>query len=151
MDTNSTLHQSLLESLVPTTDRCMHVLFARCWVLHCHLFVNRHMQENSAVGEDRLLHRGINPTVHVVTWIPRAVARGMNRLIVAALSTDTFFTKRRAGCFPACTAFASADSTTFANGPDARLSTNLRVARASVTCLPRITSAIKRTLRGDWR
>jgi len=58
----------------------MRVLFARHWVLHHHLFLNRHVKENSAVGTDRLLHRGINPMVHVVTWIGRAVVRGVSLL-----------------------------------------------------------------------
>ena len=80
MDTNSTLHQCLLKGLAPTADRCVRILSARQWVLHCHLFVNRHVKENSSVATDHLLEPGINPMVHIVAWICRAVERDVNHL-----------------------------------------------------------------------
>jgi len=74
------LHQSLLEGLAPTTDRCMPVFFARHWVLHRHLFVNGCVEENGTIRKNCLLHCSIDPTWHVMAWIGRTVARGMNDL-----------------------------------------------------------------------
>jgi len=78
-------------------------------------------------------------------------ARGINRLYVVPLSTVTLVMLKWSTFLPACDALAAADLITLANGPDARLSTNCREARASFTFLPRTKSAIKRTFRGDWR
>ena len=72
------LHQSLLEGLAPTSDRCMSVLLARCWILHDHLFVNRHVKENSTISTRCLFQSGIDPTVHVVARIQRTIERCAN-------------------------------------------------------------------------
>jgi len=72
------LHQSLLEGLAPTANRCMRVLSARCWILHCCLFVNRHVKENGPVAADPLLESRVNPTVHVMAWICWAIERGVD-------------------------------------------------------------------------
>jgi len=96
------LHQSFLEGLVPTVDRCMSILLARYWILHDHLFVNRYMKENSTISTDCLFQPGIDPVVHQVAWIRRTFKRGKYHVskdfsILFVLEPRSYIDWKRAG------------------------------------------------------
>jgi len=57
----------------------MSMFLARHWILHDHLFANRHMKENSSVTTNCLLQSRIDPTVHVMARIPWTIECGVDQ------------------------------------------------------------------------
>src|SRR3989344_4353923 len=75
---------------------------------------------------------------------------GRARLRTVPLSTVIFLTYRFSSEDPRLRAFASAESKSFSIAGEDFLDKKASSARASPTDLPRMRSATRRTLRGDW-
>src|SRR6266545_4513531 len=87
------------------------------------------------------------------TRYARPIARAMKRRIFGPWSTVSVFTNSASTSTrpPFCSAFATAERSSFASGSAAACDVYLSIASASPTLRPRTSSATSRTLRGATR